>query len=206
MVASRRGALPWRMAADPDKPTLSERFTRAVIKADNRETKEDGGPVTVEELEAVIARMDDKERLIGLIAAPLAAAIGLLVVQSLVATNTKTYSSVSGTLALSLFVLAAAMLASAWFRKRLYLGIAMALYGLSIFNLHFWGFGVPYLLFGSWYLVRAYRFGQKLKFAKEDGTTSRPGAPRRAQPNKRFTPPVTGPVKAPKTPKPRTET
>ena len=146
------------------------------------------------------------ERLIGLIAAPLAAAIGLLVVQSLVATNTKTYSSVSGTLALSLFVLAAAMLASAWFRKRLYLGIAMALYGLSIFNLHFWGFGVPYLLFGSWYLVRAYRFGQKLKFAKEDGTTSRPGAPRRAQPNKRFTPPVTGPVKAPKTPKPRTET
>ena len=28
-------ALPLRMAADPDKPTLSERFTRAVIKADS---------------------------------------------------------------------------------------------------------------------------------------------------------------------------
>ena len=47
----------------------------------------------------------------------------------------------------------------------------MALYGLSIFNLHFWGFGVPYLLFGSWYLVRAYRLEQKLKLAKADART-----------------------------------
>src|SRR5665213_2930437 len=120
-----RAALPWRMAADPDKPTLSERFTRAVI-----------------------------------------------------------------------------MLGSAWFRKRLFLGIACALYGLSVFNLHYWGFGVPFLLIGSWYLVRAYRFQQKLKLAKADDPPSGPGGPvRTAQPNKRYTPPVTGPPKPLKPPK-----
>ena len=47
--AGRRGgplgaALPLRMAADPDKPTLSERFTRAVIKADSRPEAEPRGP------------------------------------------------------------------------------------------------------------------------------------------------------------------
>jgi len=102
--------------------------------------------------------------------------------------------------------LAAVMLASAWFRKRLYLGLAMALYGLSIFNLHFWGFGVPYLLFGSWYLVRAYRLQQKLKLAKE-GSPGGSRSSRPAQPNKRYTPPVTGPVKPAKLPKaPKTDT
>jgi hypothetical protein len=191
------------MAADPDKPTLSERFTRAVIKADTSEPKVDEGPRTVEEIEADIARADDKERLIGLIAAPVAGAIGLVVMQSLVATNAKSYSSVSLTLTLTLLGLAAVMLAAAWFRKRLFIGLAMALYGLSIFNLKFWGFGVPYLLFGSWYLVRAYRLQQSLKLAKELGPQGGPGAPgRRAQPNKRYTPPVTGPVKPTKPPKP----
>ena len=197
------------MADDPDKPTLSERFTRLVIKADGTEPKVDDGPVTVEEIEGAIARADDKERLIGLMAAPVAAAIGLLVIQSLVANNSKSYSSEGGVLVVLIFLLAAAMLAASWFRKRLYIGIAMALYGLSLVNLHFWGFGVPYMLFGSWYLVRAYRLQQKLKLAKEDGTTTRPdtgGAARRAQPNKRYTPPVPGTPKAPKAPKPRTDT
>ena len=82
---------------------------------------------------------------------------------------------------LVLFGLAFVMLASAWFRKRLYLGIACALYGLSIFNLHYWGFGVPFLLIGSWYLVRAYRLRQKLKLAKartgRPGPAARPGGP-----------------------------
>jgi len=199
------------MAGDPDKPSLSERFTRLILKADSSsEAKDDEYPTSVEGLEAAIARADDKERLIGLIGAPLAAAIGFLVAESLAAHGTiKAASSTSHLLGLSLFVLAAAMLASAWFRKRLYLGIAMALYGLSIFNLHFWGFGVPYLLFGSWYLVRAYRLQQKLKLAQGDDGASRPGGTggqaRRAQPNKRYTPPVTGPAKPSKAPKPGTE-
>ena len=53
----------------------------------------------------------------------------------------------------------------AWLRKRLILGIVMALFGLGIFNLHYWGFGVPFLLAGSWYLVRAWRLKSKLKLA-----------------------------------------
>ena len=74
----------------------------------------------------------------------------------------------------------------AWFRKRLLLGIASALYGLSFFNLHYWGFGVPFILIGSWYLVRAYRLQQKLKLAKAGrrpgtvGSGGRPAGPRRA--------------------------
>jgi hypothetical protein len=195
------------MAADPDKPTLSERFTRAVIKADSTQPKVDDGPKTVDEIEASIARANDKERLIGLIGAPIAGAIGLVVMQSLVASNAKSYSSVSLTLTLTLLGLAAVMLAAAWFRKRLYMGLAMVLYGLSIFNLHFWGFGVPYLLFGSWYLVRAYRLQQSLKLAKEDGSSGRSGTvQRQAQPSKRFTPPVAPPVKPAKLPKaPKTD-
>jgi hypothetical protein len=195
------------MAADPDKPTLSERFTRAVIKADPTEPKVDDGPKTVEEIEASIARADDKERLIGLVGAPIAGAIGLVVMQSLVATNAKSYSSVSLTLTLTLLGLAAVMLAAAWFRKRLFIGLAMALYGLSIFNLKFWGFGVPYLLFGSWYLVRAYRLQQKLKLATEGSPGGSGSSSRQAQPNKRFTPPVPSPVKPAKLPKaPKTDT
>jgi hypothetical protein len=207
MVALGPGALPWRMARDPDKPSLSDRFTRAVIKADSAERPEDPGPQSVEELEEVVARADDKERLIGLIGAPLAGAIGLVVAQSLNAHTAKP-TSTTQVLALTLLVLAAAMLASAWFRKRLFLGIAMALYGLSLFNLKFWGFGIPYLLFGSWYLVRAYRFQQKLKLAKSEdtpGAGAGGGPARRAQPNKRYTPPVAGTTKPPKTPKTGTD-
>ena len=190
------------MAADPDKPTFSERFTRAVIKADSRPTAEVQGPETVEELEAAVSHADDKERLIGLAAAPLAGLVAIIVASSLGSKAGKPTSSVDSTLVLVLFGLAFIMLASAWFRKRLFLGIACALYGLSVFNLHYWGFGVPFLLIGSWYLVRAYRLSQKLKLAKADDGPSGTGDPaRRAQPNKRFTPPVSGPAKPPKPPK-----
>jgi hypothetical protein len=190
------------MAADPDKPSLSERFTRAVIKADSRPTPEAQGPETVEELEEAISHADDRERLIGLAAAPLAGLVAIIVASSLGSKAGKPTSSVDSSLVLVLFGLAFVMLASAWFRKRLFLGIACALYGLSVFNLHYWGFGVPFLLIGSWYLVRAYRLGQKLKLAKAEDGPSGPGGPaRRAEPNKRYTPPVTGPAKPPKAPK-----
>jgi hypothetical protein len=190
------------MAADPDKPTLSERFTRAVIKADSGPAPEVEGPETVQELEEAVARADDKERLIGLAAAPLAGLVAILVVSTLGSKSGKPVSSVDSSLTLVLFGLALIILAGAWFRKRLFLGIACALYGLSVFNLHYWGFGVPFLIIGSWYLVRAYRLGQKLKLAKAEDGPSGPGGPaRRAQPNKRYTPPVTGPAKPPKPPK-----
>ena len=51
----------------------------------------------------------------------------------------------------------------ALWRKRLYLGIVTAMYGLAIFNLHYWGFGVPFVMVGAWYLVRAYRLHRNLK-------------------------------------------
>jgi len=185
-------------ARDPDKPTLSERFTRAMIKADTAERPVKEGPTTVDELEEAVKRANDNERLIGLLAAPLAGMVGLLVTGSLLANNPKTYSSVYHVLSLTLLVLALAMLAAAWFRKRLYLGIAMALYGLSIFNLHFWGFGVPFLLFGSWFLVRAYRLQQKLKLAQQAAPGGKGGQGRA---NKRYTPPVNGSGKLPKAPR-----
>jgi len=154
-------------------------------------------PAADTELDGETARADDKERLIGLLAAPIAAMIGLIVSASLIANDPKRlladgqvnklyvnpslYAELGGVAV----VLAIVMLAMAWYRKRLYLGVAMALYGLSIFNLHFWGFGVPYIMVGAWLLVRAYRYQSKLKLAQTEAA-SRLG-PARA--NKRYTPP-----------------
>jgi hypothetical protein len=159
-------------------------------------------PTTVAELEAAIKRANDKERLIGLLAAPVAAAIVFLVMSTLVHNdppvtnphhvNPNLYTE----LGLITLALALVMLAGAWFRKRLVIGIASALYGLSFFNLHYWGFGVPYIMIGAWYMVRAYRLSQKLKLAKaEEGPLLGPNGSR-AQPNKRYTPP-TGPTRRP---------
>ncbi len=158
-------------------------------------------PTTVPELEAAIKRANDKERLIGLLAAPIAAAIVFLVMSTLVHNDPSALLSnglanprhvnpnLYTELGLVTLALALVMLAGAWFRKRLIIGIASALYGLSFFNLHYWGFGVPYILIGSWYLVRAYRLSQKLKLAKQGDVT--PGsAGTAAPPSKRYTPPA----------------
>jgi hypothetical protein len=159
-------------------------------------------PTTVEEIEAAIARADDKERMVALFAAPLAGLIGLIVTASLINndpkarlangainthhTNPTLYLEIGGTA----FVLALLMLGLAWWRKRLYLGIVMALYGLTIFNLKFWGFGIPYLLAAAWYLVRHYRLTQKLKLATAGGGGGTAGRPSPGGPNKRYTPPT----------------
>ena len=97
-----------------------------------------------------------------------------------------------------LLALAVGILVSALLRKRLILGIALALFGLAVFNLHYWGFGVPFLLAGAWYLVRAYRFQQELK--RVGGTDVSPLSGRgrqataangcRPRQNKRYTPPT----------------
>jgi hypothetical protein len=63
------------------------------------------------------------------------------------------------------------------------------LYGLAVFNLHYWGFGVPFLLVGAWYLVRAYRFQQELK-KTEVGTPRARANGARPRSNKRYTPPT----------------
>ncbi len=220
-------------ADDGSSPPMSrrQRFTGAVSNfmlkpatggkaSDDPSSTKAGGPTTIPEIEAAIKRADDKERVIGLLAAPVAAAVALLVVGSLVAhdpsalysngqvdklhVNPSLYEELGAvTLALALL-----MLGAAWFRKRVLIGIAMALYGLSIFNLHYWGFGLPFILGGAWYLVRAYRLSEKLKHAKADGSTGGVAGPGstgpRSQPSKRYTPPA-APVRRPSKPKPGKE-
>ena len=79
-------------------------------------------------------------------------------------------------LGLAILVLVTSML-----RKRLFQGITLALFGLAIFNLRFWGFGIPFLLAGAWYLVRAYRLQQALKRAEVENPAPRPKGSSRAE-------------------------
>jgi hypothetical protein len=158
---------------------------------------------SVEEVRENIARADDKERGIGLIAAPIAAALSFLVIGTLIHDDpplgAKNYvnPSLYHTLELVLLGLAVGILVTALTRKRMLLGIAMALYGLAVFNLHYWGFGVPFLLAGAWYLVRAYRLNQELKRVggadvSPSRTSSRQAMSSSPRPraSKRYTPPA----------------
>jgi hypothetical protein len=210
----------------PAKPSIWQRLRGAIMKptsfdsdADSSTTvKVDGGfPTTVVELEEAVRRADDKERLVGLLLAPVAAAIALVITGTLIAHDPKTLLAsgqvnrlhVNPSLYLELggvtLGLAVLMLVMAWLRKRLYLGMVMALYGLSIFNLHFWGFGLPYIMAGAWLLVRAYRLQTSLKQAKLTGGGSRTSSSGgRRTPNKRYTPPASTSAKSPK-PKPGSE-
>jgi hypothetical protein len=191
---------------------------RVVDPSDEESAKQpESEPTTVPEIEAAIKRANDKERAIGLIAAPVAAAIALVVVQILVAHDPSAHLSngqvnprhVSPRLyeALGLVTLALSlvMLGAAWFRKRLVLGITTALYGLSFVNLHYWGFGLPFIIVGSWYLVRAYRLSERLKAAKAGdpigGRGGRGATSARSQPSKRYTPPA-APIRGTSKPKP----
>jgi hypothetical protein len=151
---------------------------------------------------------DDKERLFGLIAAPLAAAIALIVVAALISNDppallkngqvnrlhvsTSLYEALAGVLV----ALSVAMLVTALLRKRVLLGIVMALYGLAMFNLRYWGFGIPFILVGAWLLVRAYRIQRELREASAaepaiSSSAASSAAPRRSgpQPSKRYTAP-----------------
>ena len=127
----------------------------------------------------------------------MAAAIVFLVMSALVAndprpcwptarsTRTTPTPTLYTELGLVTLALALVMLGGAWFRKRLVIGIASALYGLSFFNLHYWGFGVPYIMIGAWYMVRAYRLSQKLKWPRRRrpptlGPSGRPGPAQQA--------------------------
>jgi hypothetical protein len=65
----------------------------------------------------------------------------------------------------------------------------MALYGLAVFNLRYWGFGVPFVMVGAWYLVRAYRLQQELKRTAGDTPSARTNGAR-PRSNKRYTPPT----------------
>jgi hypothetical protein len=193
-------------SGDDDKPKLTffERLRYTMVKPDDSGKVKDEEPqMSREELEATIARADDKERNIGLIAAPLGAIITLFISADLIhhAQQTGQSTSVYQTLTFVLLGMSALILLGSWLRKRLILGVVMALFGLGIFNLHYWGFGVPFLLGGSWYLVRAWRLNAKLKLAgggsgRTYGPPNSKVAPRGLpsaggvlpRPNKRYTP------------------
>jgi len=152
---------------------------------------------SAEELEAESATLSERERAIGLLAGPVAAVIGLLISSASINyakshhQGYATYQELTYVmLGMSVLILVTAML-----RKRLFLGMATALYGLAVFNLHYWGFGVPFILVGAWYLVRAYRLQQGLRRATGGGPSARPrgnapGSGSRPRRNKRYTPPT----------------
>ena len=186
-----------------DNRSLGERLRSAMLKPVDPDTQAKARTPekpSVEQLKAEAKAADDKERAIGLVGAPLAAAIGFLVVHTLVVNDPAAHlasgaanpryvnPSIYDDLFLVLVALSLVMLFTALFRKRLYLGMAFALYGLGVFNLHYWGFGVPFVMVGAWYLVRAYRINRNLKLAAAEGQSAgRPHA------TKRYTPPSATP-------------
>jgi len=158
-----------------------------------------------DEVRDSIKRADDKERAVGLIAAPVSAAISFIVITALINRNSGpsathyTPASTYHELLLVLLGLGVLMLVTAFLRKRLFLAISLALYGVALFQLGWLGFAVPFVLAGAWYLVRSYRLQQELKRAepgdssvvRSKGTSSSAArtAPRPRQ-NKRYTPPA----------------
>lgn len=173
--------------------TLWERLKYAMVRPDDE--PHDAGPPearSVDEIQADIAQANDKERAIGLIAAPIAALVGLVISSASIDYARTHHQSVTvyDELTYVLLGLSVLILATAWWRKRLFLGITMALYGLAVFNLRYWGFGVPFVMVGAWYLVRAYRFQQELKRTTAlDGPRTRTNSAR-PRPNRRYTPPT----------------
>jgi hypothetical protein len=165
-------------------------------------------PQTSDELEAEGKSANDKERLIGLIAAPVGGIIAIVIGSVLISHDPAAYLangkvnklhvsvSLYHEVEIALLGLALAMMVASLLRKRLYMGVATALFGLTVFNLHYWGFGVPYLMVGSWLLVRSYRIQKSLKEANGGATgrsgTNAPslGSGARPRPNKRYTPPT----------------
>ncbi|HUO48883.1 MAG TPA: hypothetical protein VMU09_08630, partial [Acidimicrobiales bacterium] len=161
---------------DEDKPSLGERISGAVLKPVNEDAEGPaaGGARSVEDLEHAERYADDTERLIGLVAAPLSAAITLIIASASIShdpKNTSTYH----VLELTFLVMAVLLMAAAWYRKRLFMGILLALIGLGMFNLRYRLFGIPFVLAGAWYLVRAYRAQRAVKEAAGPGPGPAPG-------------------------------
>ncbi len=175
------------------KPRLIDRFRDRVLRPIDPEDSPKGAyELSGRELEIEQKRLNEKERAIGLLAGPVATLIAFAVVHEVVTHDPAQYLSngaansayVNPSIYYELFVilliLSFGMSAMAMWRKRIPLGIATALYGLAIFNMHYWGFGVPFVLVGAWYLVRAYRLNRNLRESNLDNgpaVTSRPPLP-----------------------------
>jgi hypothetical protein len=177
------------------KPRLVDRLRTAVLKPEDPGASvrsQSAYELSGEELEVEEKRANDKERVIGLLVGPLAALITFLVVHQLVVNDPPAGSrhhvavSTYSHLFLVLIILSVGITAMAWWRKRLFIGIASSLFGLAIFNLHYWGFGVPFIMVGAWYLVRAYRLHRNLK----ESTAAGPSVGSGPVASRRYTPPA----------------
>lgn len=187
----------------PPKLTLWERIKYTLVRPETEPS--DAAPAeerTTEQLEEHLRRADDRERAVGLIAAPVSAIISFAVIHALIdrdhTPGAKVVASVStlNELLLVLLALSVLMIVTALWRKRLFLGVVLAIYGVSLFQLGWLGFAIPFVLAGAWYIVRQFRIQQALRKA-----TGNPPAPPRAKgqsqsstaprprPNKRYTPP-----------------
>jgi hypothetical protein len=222
----QRGATFWdrvllrlpRVGRRGERPSLGQRMEKAFLKpVEPKEAPPGAGQArsSLEDLEAA-KYSDDQERLVGLSMAPLAGLIAIVVATHQLSNNPPAYlpsgqpnprhlsPALTHEVELVLLALAAAILVSSLLRRRLFTGIAAALYGLAIFNLHWWGFGIPFVFAGAWFLVRAYRVQQAVKAASAEpgaGGSSGPAPP----PSKRYTPPTASPRRAPRPPRPRGE-
>jgi hypothetical protein len=158
---------------------------------------------SADELQEALRRADDRERAVGLIAAPVAAVISFGIITALVdrdhTPGAKVVASVSTLheLLLVLLGLSVLMLVTALWRKRLFLGIVLAIYGVSLFQLGWLGFAVPFVLAGAWYIVRQFRMQSALRRATEADagpssrrTAAKPANGARPRPSKRYTPPT----------------
>lgn len=180
--------------------TLWQRLKYAMVRPDDEpaKAKEAQEERSVEEIREDIRRSNDKERAIGLAAAPIAAVVGLVISSASInyarTHNQSTHVYIE--LTYVLLGLAVLILVASWLRKRLFQGVTLALFGVAIFQLHYTyiGFAVPFILAAAWYLVRSYRLQTELKRAEDkSGPPSPKGGSRangsRPRSNKRYTPP-----------------
>jgi hypothetical protein len=184
--------------------TRWERFKYTFVEPDTAGGRE--APVderSADELREALHRADDRERAVGLIAAPVATAISFGIITALIdrdhTPGAKVVASVSTLheLLLVLLGLSVLMLVTALWRKRLFLGIVLAVYGVSLFQLGWLGFAVPFVLAGAWYIVRQFRMQSALRRAEDAdvGPSNRRSAAKpvngaRPRPTKRYTPPT----------------
>ncbi len=199
--AWNRLRMPRSTNSGQPKPRLVDRLNAAVLRPEDpdKASRSRGAyELSGEELEVEAKQLNDKERAIGLLAGPVATIITFFIVHLKVASdpparfangaidrlhvNPSTYEPLFWTL----IILSFGITAMAMWRKRLPLGVVTAMYGLSIFNSGYLGFGVPFVMVGAWYLVRAYRLHRNLKESTLGGPAEKSGL---TSPNKRFTPP-----------------
>ncbi len=134
--------------------TRWERLKYSVVQPDD-DPSDKASDRSAEEVGAIIARADDKERAVGLIAGPVSAAISFIVITALIDRNSVagakhfTPASTYHELLLVLLGLGVLILVTALLRKRLFLAISMALYGIALFQLGWLGFAVPFVLGGA---------------------------------------------------------